>query len=179
MYFSYRRIAIYPMIGDEFRFWLANSRELYTRTSRLTSSAREKNDIDDVTMVITTAVVFSCRCDTTECLQNELVQIKVISDILMLRKWLRMWQKYVEHGINSLPLVCFRGYGNLSTLYPSAARGIEMLRVNKFPQPSQQQGVSNIIILRRIVTVISPGYTLAFIDCAGAMKECSKMCQNQ
>ena len=35
---------------------------------------------------------------------------------LKLRKRFRMWQSSFEHGINSLPFVCFRGYGNLSTL---------------------------------------------------------------
>ena len=66
----------------------------------------------------------------------------MIAGILKLRKRFRMSQILFEHGINSLPLVCFRGYGNLSTsqhhAWPSAARGIAMLRVDKFPYPRQQ-----------------------------------------
>ena len=57
------------MLGADSHFWLANNHEVYTRVSHLTSSAwdiRENNIIDDVTMVITTAFVFSCRCDATK-----------------------------------------------------------------------------------------------------------------
>ena len=52
----------------------------------------------------------------TLCLYDDLGQINVIAGILKLRKRFRMSQILFEHGINSLPLVCFRGYGNLSTL---------------------------------------------------------------
>ena len=45
-----------------------------------------------------------------------LVQINGITMILKLRKRFRMWQTLFGHGINSSPFVCFRGYGNLSTL---------------------------------------------------------------
>ena len=61
----------------------------------------------------------ACRpCDRsfTLCLYGDLGQINVIAWILKLRKRFRMSQILFEHGINSLPLVCFRGYGNLSTL---------------------------------------------------------------
>ena len=52
----------------------------------------------------------------TLCLYGDLGQINVIAGILKLRKHFRMSKILFEHGINSLPLVCFRGYGNLSTL---------------------------------------------------------------
>ena len=52
----------------------------------------------------------------TLCLYDDLGQINVLAGILKLRKRFRMSQILFEHGINSLPLVCFRGYGNLSTL---------------------------------------------------------------
>ena len=52
----------------------------------------------------------------TLCLYGDLGQINVIARIFKLRKRFRMSQIFFEHGINSLPLVCFRGYGNLSTL---------------------------------------------------------------
>ena len=81
----------------------------------------------------------------TLCLYDDLGQINVIAGILKLLKRFRMSQILFEHGINSLPIVCFRGYRNLSTLlasqyhaWPSAARGIAMLRVDKFPYPRQQ-----------------------------------------
>ena len=41
---------------------------------------------------------------------------KSVAGILKLRKHFRMWQTSFEHGINLLPLDCFRGYRNLSTL---------------------------------------------------------------
>ena len=52
----------------------------------------------------------------TLCLYDDLGQINVIAGILKLRERFRMSQILFEHGINLLPLVCFRGYGNLSTL---------------------------------------------------------------
>ena len=52
----------------------------------------------------------------TLCLYDDLGHINVIAGILKLWKRFRMSQILFEHGINSLPLVCFRGYGNLSTL---------------------------------------------------------------
>ena len=39
-----------------------------------------------------------------------------MAGVLKLRKHFRMWQTSFEHGVNSLPFVCFRGYGNVSTL---------------------------------------------------------------
>ena len=117
-------ICIYPMLRADSRFWLVNNREIWSRISRLTSSAwdiktkerhwwRHNGDSDrrplslplryDLTLV-------------TLCLYYDLGQINVIAGILKLRKRFRMSQILFEHGINSLPLVCFRGYGNLSTL---------------------------------------------------------------
>ena len=49
-------------------------------------------------------------------LNNDLGRIKGIVGILKLRKRFRMWQTSFEHGINSSPFVCFRGYEDLSTL---------------------------------------------------------------
>ena len=48
----------------------------------------------------------------TLCLCGDLGQINVIAGILKLRKRFRMSQILFEHGINSLPLACFRGYGH-------------------------------------------------------------------
>ena len=52
----------------------------------------------------------------TLCLYGDSGQIIVIAGILKLRKRFRMSQILFEHGLNSLPLVCFRENGNLSTL---------------------------------------------------------------
>ena len=108
-------IYIYPVLGADSRFWLANIYEAYTRISRLKSSAwdikrkqcywwRHSGDHDHRHLFL------PLRCDrVTLCLHNDLGQIKVISDILKLQKHFRMWQKPFEHAINSLPLVCFCG----------------------------------------------------------------------
>ena len=66
------------------------------------------------------------------CLYDDLGQINVIAGILKLRKRFRMSQILFEHGINSLPLVCFRGYGNLST--PSIAIPRAAEDINELPQ---------------------------------------------
>ena len=57
------------------------------------------------------------RCDrVTLLLNDDLYQITEISGLLKLWKRFRKWQTSFEHGINSLPLVCFCRYWNLSTL---------------------------------------------------------------
>ena len=112
----------YPMLRADSRFWLVNNREIWSRISRLTSSAwdiktkerhwwRHNGDSDRRPLSL------PLRYDlVTPCLYDDLDQINVIAGILKLRKRFRMLQILFEHGINSLPLVCFRGYGNLSTL---------------------------------------------------------------
>ena len=112
----------YPMLRADSRFWLVNNREIWSRISRLTSSAwdiktkerhwwRHNGDSDRRPLSL------PLRYDlVTLCLYGDLGQINVIAEILKLRKRFRMSQILFEHGINSLPLVCFRGYGNLSTL---------------------------------------------------------------
>ena len=115
-------IRTYPMLRADSRFWLVNNRELWRRISRLTSSAwdiktkerhwwRHNGDSDRRPLSL------RLRYDlVTLCLCSGLGQINVIAGILKLRKRFRMSQILFEHGINSLPHVCFRGYGNLSTL---------------------------------------------------------------
>ena len=127
---------LYPMLRADSRFWLVNNREIWRRISRLTSSAwdiktkerhwwRHNGDSDrrplslplrydlvtlrlygDLGQIFFFVFVFCF----------DLGQINVIAEILKLRKCFRMSQILFEHGINSLPLVCFRGYENLSTL---------------------------------------------------------------
>ena len=115
-------ITFYPMLRADSRFWLVNNREIWRRISRLTSSAwdiktkerhwwRHNGDSDRRPLSL------PLRYDlVTLCLYGDLGQINVIAGILKLRKRFRMSQILFEHGINSLPLVCWRGYGNLSTL---------------------------------------------------------------
>ena len=58
-------------------------------------------------------------------------QINVMAGILKLRKRFRKSHILFEHGINSLPLVCLRGYGNVSRLSiatPRVAFGRVVLR---------------------------------------------------
>ena len=117
-----RDILFYPMLRADSRIWLVNNREIWSRISRLTSSAwdiktkerhwwRHNGDSDRRPLSL------PLRYDlVTLCLYDDLGQINVIAGILKLRKRFRMSQILFEHGINSLPLVCFRGYGNLSTL---------------------------------------------------------------
>ena len=119
---SLRGIPHYPMPRADSRFWLVNNCEIWSRISRLTSSAwdiktkerhwwRHNGDSDRCPLSL------PLRYDlVTLCLYDDLGQINVIAGILKLRKRFRMSQILFEHGINSLPLVCFSGYGNLSTL---------------------------------------------------------------
>ena len=115
-------ISVYPMLRVDSRFWLVNNLEIWRRISRLTSSTwdiktkerhwwRHNGDSDRPPLSL------PLRYDlVTLCLCGDLGQINVIAGILKLRKRFRMSQVLFEHGINSLPLVCFRGYENLSTL---------------------------------------------------------------
>ena len=115
-------ICLYPMLRADSRFWLVNNREIWSRISRLTSSAwdiktkerhwwRHNGDSDRRPLSL------PLRYDLVIlCLYDDLGRINVMAGILKLRKRFRMSQILSEHGINSLPLVCFRGYGNLSTL---------------------------------------------------------------
>ena len=108
-----------PMLGAEALVWLANNREVYTRIWRLMSSAwdikrkeshwwRHNGDHERP------APFLPLRCDrVTLCFA--MGHIKWITWILKLQKRFRMWQISFENGLNSLPLVCYRGYGNLST----------------------------------------------------------------
>ena len=119
---SYIYIYIHPMLLADSRFWLVNNREISSRSSRLTSSAwdiktkerhwwRHNGDSDRRPLSL------PLRYDlVTLCLYDDLGQINVIAGILKLGKRFRMSQILFEHGINSLPLAGFRGYGNLSTL---------------------------------------------------------------
>ena len=112
----------YPMLRADSRFWLVNNREIWSRISRLTSSAwdiqtkerhwwRHNGDSDHRPLSL------PLRYDrVTLCLYGDLGQINGIAGILKLRKRFKMWQILFEHGMNSLLLVCFRGHGNLSTL---------------------------------------------------------------
>ena len=101
-------------------FWLVNNSEVYTRISCLTSSAwnitRKKchwwpHNCDHDSRPLSLPL----RCDQ-HCLYNDLGQIKGVFEILKLGKRFRIWQTSFEHGINALHLICFREYGNLSTL---------------------------------------------------------------
>ena len=120
--YCFLMVTYYPMLRADSRFWLVNNREIWSRISRLTSSAwdikakerhwwRHNGDSDrrPLSLPLRYDLVTLCLCD-------DLGQINVIAGILKLRKRFRMSQILFEHGINSLPLVCFRGYGNLSTL---------------------------------------------------------------
>ena len=108
-------IFSYPMLRADSRFWLVNNREKWSRISRLTSSAwdittkerhwwRHNGDSDCRPLSL------PLRYDLLIlCLYGDLGQINVMARVLKLRKRFRMSQILFEHGINSLPLVCFRG----------------------------------------------------------------------
>ena len=125
------------MLRADSRFWLVNNHEIWSRISRLTSSAwdiktkerhwwRHNGDSDRRPLSL------PLRYDlVTLCLYDDLGQINVIAGILKLRKRFRMSQILFEHGINSLPLVSFRRCRNLSTLsiaIPRLAFGRACLR---------------------------------------------------
>ena len=115
-------IMFYPMLRADSRFWLVNNREIWSRISRLMSSAWDiktkerhwwRHNGDSNRRPLSLPLRYDL---VTLCLYNDLGQINVIAGILKLRKRFRMSQILFAHGINSLPLVCFHGYGNLSTL---------------------------------------------------------------
>ena len=115
-------ITIYPMLRADSRFWLVNNREIWSRISRLTSSAWDiktkerhwwRHNGDSDRRPLSLPLRYNL---VTLCLYDDLGQINVIAWILKLRKRFRMSQILFEHELNSWPLVCFRGYGNLSTL---------------------------------------------------------------
>ena len=112
----------YPMLCADSRFWLVNNHEIWRRISRLTSSAwdiktKERHwwchNGDSDRRLLSLPLRYDL---VTLCLCGDFVQINVIAGILKLQKCFRMSQILFEHGINSLSLVCFRRYGNLSTL---------------------------------------------------------------
>ena len=115
-------IGLYPMLRADSRFWLVNNSGIWSRISRFTSSAwdietKERHWWRHNDNPHRRPLSLPVRYDlVTLCLYGDLGQINVIAGILKLRKCFRMSQILFEHGINSLPLVCFRGYGNLSTL---------------------------------------------------------------
>ena len=146
------------MLRADSRFWLVNNREIWSRISRLTSSAwdiktkerhwwRHNGDSDRRPLSL------PLRYDlVTLCLYDDLDQINVIAGILKLRKRFRMSQILFKHGINSLPLVCFRGYGNLSTLSIATTLGLRprvVLRCSVWINSRirvSKQGVTNNIL---------------------------------
>ena len=114
-------ISFYPMLRADSRFWLFNNREIWSRISRLTSSAwdiktkerhRWRHNCNSDRRPLSLPLRYDL---VTLCLYDDLGQINVKAGILKLRKRFRMSQIMFEHGINSLPLVCFRGYGNAYT----------------------------------------------------------------
>ena len=121
-------VCLYPMLRADSRFWLVNNRGIWRRISRLTSSAsdiktkerhwwRHNGDSDRRPLSL------PLRYDlVTLCLCGDIGQINVIAGNLKLRKRFRMSQILFEHGINSLLLVCFPGYGNFSTLSIAISR---------------------------------------------------------
>ena len=98
-------VILYPMLGAESRFWWVKNCEVWTRNSRLTSSAwnimrkerhcwRHNGDHDCRPLSL------PLRCDrATLCLYDDLSQIKGVSEIFKLRKRLIIWQTSYEHGI--------------------------------------------------------------------------------
>ena len=152
------------MLRADSRFWLVYNREIWSRISRLTSSAcdikikerhwwRHNGDSDRRPLSL------PLRYDlVTLCLYGDLGQINVIAGILKLRKRFKMSQILFEHGINSLPLVCWRGYGNLSTrsiAIPRAAEGQAWYCNAKSRYQSLWIRVINSLALGKIVRELS------------------------
>ena len=126
-------IPIYPMLSADSDFWLVNNCEIWTRISRLMSSAwdikrkerqwwHHNRDSDRPPLYL------PLQCDRVIILYlyRDLGQINGIDWILKLRKCFRMSKTSFDHGINSLPLVCFSGiYPHLALKYqpwPSVLR---------------------------------------------------------
>ena len=97
-------IRNYPMLRADSRFWLVNNREIWSRISRLTSSAwdiktkerhwwRHNGDSDRRSLSL------PLRYDLVIlCLYDDLGHINVIAGILKLRKRFRMSPILSEHG---------------------------------------------------------------------------------
>ena len=147
------------MLRADSRFWLVNNREIWSRISHLTSSAWDiktkerhwwRHNGDSDRRPLSLPLLYDL---VKLCLYGDLGQINVMAVILKLRKRFRMSQILFEHGINSLPLVCFRGYGNLSTLSIAiprlAFRPCVVLRccvwINSRIRVSKQGVINNII----------------------------------
>ena len=96
---SLRDKSFYPMLRADSRFWLVNNREIWSPISRLTSSAWD----------IKTKERHWWRHNGNS--DRRPLSLPLRYDLAML-----LLQILFENGINSLPLVCFGGYGNLSTL---------------------------------------------------------------
>ena len=100
---SYRYL-VWSMHGPDSSFWLANNRELYnyTHVSHVWRHQREiwweMNVIDDVTMASRPPSAF-------------LAAVMRSSNIVFIR-----WFRPDKRGSWDFKTVCFRGYGNLSTL---------------------------------------------------------------
>ena len=142
--------CIYPMLCADSRFWLVNNLEIWSRISRLTSSARDiktkerhwwRHNGDSDRRPFSLPLRYDL---VTLCLYDDLGQINVIAGILKLRKRFRMSQILFEHGEIRYPLFASADkgiYPHLASQYhawPLAARGIVMLSVDKFPIPRQQ-----------------------------------------
>ena len=146
------------MIGAYSRFWLAINREIHSRISRLTWSAwyikikerhwRRHNGGHGRRLPF-----LSLRCDRmTLCLYSDLGHIKGRSMILKLWNRFRMRQNSFKLNMGQIRHTLFASadtgiHPHLSSQYyawPSVARGIAMLRVDKFPY-QRKQGVTYII----------------------------------
>ena len=114
----------YPILIVHYHFWLVNNREIYTGISRWTPSTwyikvhgrhgwRHNGDSDR--RPLTLPLWFD---RVTLRLYDDLSQINGIAGIIKPRKRFleRGKHRSSEHGINPLLLVCWRGYGNSSTL---------------------------------------------------------------
>ena len=112
-------MTFYPMYGAVSCFWLVNNCEAYTPISRFTSTAwdTKKNEChlrrhngDHERRPFFVPPQWH---QVTVCLYNDIGQTKGISWIFKLQKCFRMRQTSFEDGINSLPLIWLRRYGNL------------------------------------------------------------------
>ena len=86
----------YPMLRADSRFWLVNNREIWSRISRLTSSAWDiktkerhwwRHNGDSGRRPLSLPLRYDL---VTLCLYDDLGQINVMAGILKLRKWFRM-----------------------------------------------------------------------------------------
>ena len=166
--------CIYPMLSADSRFWFVNNPEISRRISRLTSSAWDietkehhwwchNGDSDCHPLYLP---LWYDR--VTLCLYCDIGQINVIAGILKLWKRFRMSQILFEHGINSLPLACFRGYQNLSTLnHRNTTLGIRprvvlrcFERINSRIHISKQGVTNSVIWVANHVSYLFENYVL-------------------